>query len=164
MKLKAIKSFSSPHVGNITSGQTFPCESDDVISFLVKEKLVEPVGDFAYQNKMLKLDVKKKGHRMDSIGSESGKDKPSSASPAVPASATDKLKPSGNGESKTEGESSSPTPPTETSRSATSSTDATTAGGNTSRKAAKKPRGRTSRKQQTPKAGRRTKAPRKDSD
>ena len=162
MEFKAIKSFSNAYTGNVTSGQKFESNNEGLIAHLLEHKLIEPIGDHAYQNKMLKQDVKKKESPKDSNGSESGKGKPSSASPAVPASPTDKSKPSESGENGTEGESSSPTPPTGTSHSQTSSTDATTAGGDTSPKDASNRRSKTSRKSPRPKGGRKTRAPRRN--
>ena len=154
-KLKALKSFSHAYVGNITSGQVFECDNDDHIAFWMEHKLIEPVGDFAYQNKMIQQeDIKKKSS--ESTGSDAGKAKPLSVSPADPASPPDKSNISENGENPTPAGSSSQTAPTEPSDSQTSSMDATEAGGDTRPKAATSRRGRTSAKRPAPRAGRRT--------
>jgi len=176
MKLKALKSFSGAYCGNITAGDQFTCDNDDFTHHLIQNKLVEPVGKFAYQNKIHKEDNKKK-HPMDSvkptppdtdppapkeskdsIGLEGGAGKPSFASPADQALPTDKSNISEKEESKEGAASSSPTPPIGPSTSPTSSMDAMDSGGDTTQKEAKSPRGKTSKKQQKKrKGGRKTK-------
>ncbi len=156
MRFKALKTFSNAYVGNITSGQVFDTENDDLIGHLMGHKLIEPVGDFAYQNKMIRDKVKKKAHPMDSRGSGGGPEKPLSAPPADPASPTGRSNTSENGERPEPAESSSQTPPTGTSDSPTSFTDATGNGGDTPRQERKARRTKTPAKRQTRNSGRRT--------
>lgn len=161
MKFKAIKSFSNAYVGNITAGDEFQCTNDDLIHHFLEHKMIEPVADFAYQNKMLQRETKKK-HPMDSVGSEDGKGKPSSASPAGQASPPDKSSTSEKEESKENAASSSPTPPTESSHTPTLSMDAMGSGGDTIPKDAGNLPTKTSEKsQKKPKGGRKTRERRK---
>ena len=60
MKLKALRSFSNAYIGNVSPGDTFNCSNDDLCQHFLENKLVEPVGEFAYQNKMIQGGGKKK--------------------------------------------------------------------------------------------------------
>lgn len=156
MKIKALKTFSNAHTGNVTVGDVFECNNDDLIQHLLEHKMIEPVGKQAYQNKMLNENVKKKGPQ-DLSGSESGKGKQSSASPAAPASPPDKSSTSESDNPPESAGSSPSTPATDPQNSQMSSMDAMEPGGDTSPEDAKSPPGKMSPKTPKRKRTRRTK-------